>query len=100
MLEEIEFHRLAKLRLEVDEPENMYVVSLQSGIFFDFCFSDSYGRLFAYDKSFDRITTKTEKPLQQSDRIKYNTMANHLLSERSPGYPMSYFQQGTAIADT
>ncbi|KAJ3760860.1 eukaryotic translation initiation factor 3 subunit D [Lentinula raphanica] len=57
MLEEIEFHRLAKLRLEVDEPENI----------------DSYGRLYAYDKSFDRITTKTEKPLQQLDRIKYNT---------------------------
>ncbi|KAJ3854936.1 eukaryotic translation initiation factor 3 subunit D [Lentinula lateritia] len=57
MLEEIEFHRLAKLRLEVDEPENI----------------DSYGRLFAYDKTFDRITTKTEKPLQQLDRIKYNT---------------------------
>jgi translation initiation factor 3 subunit D len=57
MLEEIEFHRLAKLRLDVEEPENI----------------DSYGRLFAYDKSFDRITTKTEKPLQQSDRIKYNT---------------------------
>ncbi|KAJ3793383.1 eukaryotic translation initiation factor 3 subunit D [Lentinula aff. detonsa] len=57
MLEEIEFHRLAKLRLEVDEPENI----------------NSYGRLFAYDKTFDRITTKTEKPLQQLDRIKYNT---------------------------
>lgn len=28
MLEEIEFHRLAKLRLEVDEPENMYVLCL------------------------------------------------------------------------
>ena len=25
MLEEIEFHRLAKLRLEVDEPEELYV---------------------------------------------------------------------------
>jgi len=25
MLEEIEFHRLAKLRLEVDEPDNLYV---------------------------------------------------------------------------
>ncbi|KAF5393122.1 hypothetical protein D9757_001132 [Collybiopsis confluens] len=57
MLEEIEFHRLAKLRLDVDEPEDL----------------DSYGRLFAYDKTFDRITTKTEKPLQQLDRIKYNT---------------------------
>ena len=26
MLEEIEFHRLAKLRLEVDEPEEMYLL--------------------------------------------------------------------------
>ena len=25
MLEEIEFHRLAKLRLDVDDPEDMYV---------------------------------------------------------------------------
>ncbi|TFK43874.1 eukaryotic translation initiation factor 3 subunit D [Crucibulum laeve] len=57
MLEEIEFHRLNKLRLEVDEPEEL----------------DSYGRLFAYDKSYDRVTTKTEKPLQLVDRIKYNT---------------------------
>lgn len=34
---------------------------------------ESYGRLFAYDKSYDRITTKTERPLQLVDRIKYNT---------------------------
>lgn len=34
---------------------------------------ETYGRLFAYDKSYDRITTKTEKPLQLVDRIKYNT---------------------------
>jgi translation initiation factor 3 subunit D len=57
MLEEIEFHRLAKLRLEVDEAEDL----------------ETYGRLFAYEKSYDRITTKTEKPLQLVDRIKYNT---------------------------
>ncbi|KAF7789340.1 hypothetical protein EIP86_000284 [Pleurotus ostreatoroseus] len=57
MLEEIEFHRLSKLRLEVDEPEDL----------------DSYGRLFAYDKTYDRVTTKTERPLQLVDRIKYNT---------------------------
>ncbi|KAL0950124.1 hypothetical protein HGRIS_010120 [Hohenbuehelia grisea] len=57
VLEEIEFHRLSKLRLEVDEPEDV----------------DSYGRLFAYDKTYDRITTKTERPLQLVDRIKYNT---------------------------
>ncbi|KIM63633.1 hypothetical protein SCLCIDRAFT_116892 [Scleroderma citrinum Foug A] len=57
MLEEIEFHRLAKLRLEVDDPEDI----------------DTYGRIFAYAKTYDRITTKTEKPLQPLDRIKYNT---------------------------
>ncbi|KAI0698568.1 translation initiation factor eIF-3 subunit D [Cytidiella melzeri] len=57
MLEEIEFHRLAKLRLEVDDPEDL----------------DTYGRLFAYDKAYDRIVTKSEKPLQLVDRIKYNT---------------------------
>ncbi|KAI0773370.1 eukaryotic translation initiation factor 3 subunit 7 [Irpex lacteus] len=57
MLEEIEFHRLAKLRLEVDDPEDI----------------ESYGRLFAYDKTYDRIVTKAEKPLQLVDRIKYNT---------------------------
>ncbi|EIM85696.1 translation initiation factor eIF-3 subunit D [Stereum hirsutum FP-91666 SS1] len=57
MLEEIEFHRLSKLRLEVDDPEDL----------------ESYGRLFAYNKTFDRITTKTERPLQPVDRIKYNT---------------------------
>ncbi|EKM59498.1 uncharacterized protein PHACADRAFT_137336 [Phanerochaete carnosa HHB-10118-sp] len=57
MLEEIEFHRLAKLRLDVDDPEDL----------------DTYGRLLPYDKSYDRVTTKTEKPLQLVDRIKYNT---------------------------
>ncbi|KAH9077061.1 translation initiation factor eIF-3 subunit D [Lactarius deliciosus] len=57
MLEEIEFHRLAKLRLEVDEPEEI----------------ESYGRLYPYNKAYDRITTKTERPLQPVDRIKYNT---------------------------
>lgn len=57
MLEEIEFHRLTKLKLDVDEVEDI----------------GTYGRIFAYDKVYDRITTKTEKPLQPSDRIKYNT---------------------------
>lgn len=57
MLEEIEFHRLAKLRLEVDEPEEL----------------ESFGRLYPYNKAYDRITTKTERPLQPVDRIKYNT---------------------------
>ncbi|KAL5530367.1 hypothetical protein ACEPAF_6625 [Sanghuangporus sanghuang] len=57
MLEEIEFHRLGKLRLEVDEPDDL----------------ESCGKIFPYDKTYDRITTKTERPLQPLDRIKYNT---------------------------
>lgn len=36
-------------------------------------FSDTYGRLYPYDKSYDRVSTKTERPLQLVDRIKYNT---------------------------
>jgi Eukaryotic translation initiation factor 3 subunit 7 (eIF-3) len=35
--------------------------------------SESYGRLYGYNKVYDRITTKTERPLQPVDRIKYNT---------------------------
>ncbi|KAJ8087048.1 hypothetical protein PM082_005873 [Marasmius tenuissimus] len=57
ILEEVEFHRLAKLRLEVDEPEDL----------------DAYGKIYPYDKTYDRVTTKTEKPLVPQDRIKYNT---------------------------
>ncbi|KAI0774543.1 eukaryotic translation initiation factor 3 subunit 7 [Fomes fomentarius] len=56
MLEEVEFHRLAKLRLEVDDPEDI----------------ETYGRVYPYEKTYDRITTRTEKPLQVLDRIKYN----------------------------
>ena len=37
------------------------------------CSSDTYGRLFAYEKTYDRVTTKSERPLQLVDRIKYNT---------------------------
>jgi hypothetical protein len=35
---------------------------------------ESYGKIYAYDKSYDRsVNTKNEKPLQIIDRIKYNT---------------------------
>ncbi|KAL8279254.1 hypothetical protein RQP46_008291 [Phenoliferia psychrophenolica] len=58
VLEEIEFSRLAKLRLDVDtlEPETL----------------SSHGFLYEYDKAYDRVNTKTEKPLQIIDRIRYN----------------------------
>lgn len=74
MLEEIEFHRLSKLRLEVDEPEDLCVfvhVLTDNGI--SYLTRGSYGKLFPYDKSYDRITTKSERPLQLLDRIRYNT---------------------------
>jgi hypothetical protein len=75
MLEEIEFHRLAKLRLEVDEPEELYVtLAIRYTSFRTHSpSSESYGRLYPYNKAYDRITTKTERPLQPVDRIKYNT---------------------------
>ncbi|GJJ07209.1 hypothetical protein Clacol_001409 [Clathrus columnatus] len=56
MLEEIDFARLTKLRLDVDEPEDV----------------DSYGRLFSWDKTYDRVSTRMEKPLQAIDRLRYN----------------------------
>lgn len=56
MLEEVEMLRLSKLRMEVDEPEDL----------------GSYGRLFPYDKAYDRVNTKLERSLQAQDRIKYN----------------------------
>ncbi|KAL7412972.1 eukaryotic translation initiation factor 3 subunit D [Mrakia frigida] len=56
MLEEIEFARLAKLSLTVEDPETL----------------SSYGTIYAYEKSYDRINTKTSLPLQTIDRTRYN----------------------------
>ncbi|GAA5855599.1 hypothetical protein JCM5353_008159, partial [Sporobolomyces roseus] len=57
-LEEIEFSRLSKLRLDVDtdDPETL----------------SSHGFLYEYDRVFDRVNTKNEKPLQVVDRLRYN----------------------------
>ncbi|KAF9161432.1 hypothetical protein DFQ27_008127 [Actinomortierella ambigua] len=52
MLEEIEFSRLNKLQFEVEEPEN---ISL-------------HGSVGTYDRAYDRVNTKAERFLQQSDR--------------------------------
>jgi len=82
MLEEIEIGRLSKVRLDVEEPENMCVFILISFFLVFFFFlcdlninfppRDSYGRLHAYDKAYDRITTKLERPLQPMGYVKYN----------------------------
>ncbi|KAI9596773.1 translation initiation factor eIF-3, subunit D [Syncephalis fuscata] len=56
ILEEIEFHRLSKLAFEVDDGEDL----------------STYGEVGYYDKSYDRITTKLERPLQHVERTHYN----------------------------
>lgn len=58
MLEEIEFPRLAKLRLDVDteDPEDVA----------------QYGFVCEYDKSYDRVSTKAPVALQVIDRVHYN----------------------------
>ncbi|TIA89032.1 hypothetical protein E3P99_02251 [Wallemia hederae] len=55
-LAEIDFPRLNKLNLEVNEGEDV----------------ETYGQLYPYDRAIDRITTKNEKPLEIKDRTRYN----------------------------
>ncbi|EPQ28399.1 uncharacterized protein PFL1_04226 [Pseudozyma flocculosa PF-1] len=55
-LEEIDFARLGKLKLEVEEAEDI----------------STYGTLYEYDRAYDRVSTKAEKPLQSLDRIRYS----------------------------
>lgn len=56
-LEEIDFSRLAKLRLDVGEAQDVA----------------AYGTLHEYDRSYDRIASvRFEKPLQPLDRLRYN----------------------------
>lgn len=58
ILEEIDFSRLGKLRLDVDteEPEEIA----------------QYGFLSEYDKAYDRVNTRSSVPLQVIDRVHYN----------------------------
>ncbi|CAG8814683.1 10231_t:CDS:2, partial [Racocetra persica] len=55
VLEEIEFNRLSKLNLDVDEGEDI----------------SSHGFLYYYDKNHDRVNTKMEKPLMPNERVRY-----------------------------
>ncbi|GAA6043996.1 hypothetical protein JCM8097_000182 [Rhodosporidiobolus ruineniae] len=57
-LEEIEFSRLNKLRLDVDIDEAETL--------------SQHGFLYEYDRTYDRVNTKNEKPLQIVDRVRYN----------------------------
>nr|CAG8586161.1 5804_t:CDS:10 [Entrophospora candida]CAG8595959.1 2510_t:CDS:10 [Entrophospora candida] len=56
-LEEIEFIRLTKLNLDVDDGEDL----------------SSHGFMYYYDKSYDLVRTKTEKPLLSNERIRFFT---------------------------
>jgi translation initiation factor 3 subunit D len=38
--------------------------------------SESHGTLQGYDKVFDRINTRNEKPLEILDRVRYNASAS------------------------
>ncbi|KAL1917820.1 uncharacterized protein VTP21DRAFT_3654 [Calcarisporiella thermophila] len=56
LIEQVEFARLGKLSFEVEEPEDI-----------EWC-----GKLYYYDKAYDRVNTKSERPLLQLDRVRYN----------------------------
>ncbi|EFP84235.2 hypothetical protein PGT21_035154 [Puccinia graminis f. sp. tritici] len=62
VLEEIEFSRLAKLRLEVD-------VDAAEDV-------STHGFLYEYDRTYDRINTKNPQPLQILDRSRYHPTAS------------------------
>ncbi|MBW0474022.1 hypothetical protein O181_013737 [Austropuccinia psidii MF-1] len=62
VLEEIEFSRLAKLRLDIDTDEAEDVAT--------------YGFLYEYDRTYDRINTKNPQPLQILDRSRYHPTAS------------------------
>lgn len=61
-LEDIEFSRLSKLRLDV-ETEDVDTLA-------------QCGFLYEYDRSYDRVHTKSEKGLQHMERLHYNPTAS------------------------
>lgn len=82
-VEEIEFARLSKLRLDVSEGQDI----------------SSFGTLFEYDRSYDRITSvRFDKPLQPMERVRYNptTSDDPVLQELAsqPAKPLHDGSQG------
>ncbi|KAI8840890.1 eukaryotic translation initiation factor 3 subunit D [Chytridium lagenaria] len=67
--EEIDFSRLSKLYYEVEEPEDI----------------SAHGTLLYYDKSFDRVSTKFERPLQQIERtfVNFTTSQDPVINDVS-----------------
>jgi len=56
IVEEIEFNRLNKLMYEVNDPVDL----------------DVYGQVCYFDKTYDRVSTKNEKPLVRVDKVYHN----------------------------
>ncbi|KAJ9118990.1 hypothetical protein QFC24_005956 [Naganishia onofrii] len=57
LLEEISFTRLQKLSLPVQLPEDLSI----------------HGTIYSYNKQFDGVNTRNEKPLEVKDMLRYNT---------------------------
>ncbi|WFD22469.1 hypothetical protein MEQU1_001141 [Malassezia equina] len=55
-LSELDFLRMSKLRLDVEAPQEVA----------------SYGTLYQYDRAYDRVSVKFERPLQPRDRVHYS----------------------------
>lgn len=53
--------------------------------------SGTYGQVFAYDRTFDRVTPKTERALQILDRVRYNTTTSDdpIIQDVSAAFPGS-----------
>ena len=83
-VEEIDFVRLGKLRLEVEEPEDISM----------------YGALFEYDRSYDRVTVKTAQNLSSIDRIRYNptTSDDPVIQEISAKQDAKIFMTDSILA--
>ncbi|KDN51970.1 translation initiation factor eIF-3, subunit D [Tilletiaria anomala UBC 951] len=79
-LEEIDFTRLGKLHLGVEEASTI----------------SEHGTLYGYDRTFDRINSvRLEKPLQPLDRIRYNiTTSDDPIIQRIASEPAQASEDG------
>lgn len=60
IIEEIEFSRLGKLMFDVGDGEDI----------------ETWGKAPYYDKTYDRVSTRNEKPLVKTEKVKLNPTAS------------------------
>lgn len=77
MLEEITFTRLQKLSLNVQEPEDLSI----------------HGTIYSYNKTFDAVNTRSERPLEVMEMVKYNTTT----SDDPIIHSVSFYRQAQAV---